>query len=55
MVIISCCYAGPLGEGTRVLRPLRALGVPLLDLIAPRPYLKNQVLNDPTVPHGCRN
>ena len=28
VVIISCCYAGPLSEGTRVLRPLRALGVP---------------------------
>jgi FAD/FMN-containing dehydrogenase len=52
VVIISCCYAGPVAAGARVLRPLRAVGAPLLDLIAPRPYLENQTLNDPTVPHG---
>ena len=52
VVILSCCYAGPLADGTRVLHPLRTLGTPLLDLIAPRPYLENQALNDPTVPHG---
>src|SRR5262249_56053901 len=52
VVILSCCYAGPLADGTRVLRPLRTLGTPLLDLIAPRPYLENQALNDPTLPHG---
>jgi berberine-like enzyme len=52
VVIISCCYAGPVAAGARVLRPLRAVGAPLLDLIAPRPYPENQTLNDPTVPHG---
>ena len=52
VVIVSCCYAGPLADGQRALRPLRACGTPLLDQVAPRPYLENQRLNDPTVPHG---
>jgi FAD/FMN-containing dehydrogenase len=52
VVILSCCYAGRLADGARALRPLRACGTPLLDLIAPRPYMENQALNDPTVPHG---
>src|SRR5262249_13858440 len=35
LLAISACYAGPVEEGERVLRPLRAFGPPLQDLIAP--------------------
>ena len=51
-VTVSCCYAGPVPDGERVLKPLRRHGRSLLDLVAARPYLENQRLNDPTVPHG---
>ena len=35
---IQLCYTGDLAEGERVVAPLRALGTPLADLIAPMPY-----------------
>jgi FAD/FMN-containing dehydrogenase len=51
-VIISCCYAGPPDDGLKVLEPMRRIAQPLFDQVVPRPYLENQQLNDPTVPHG---
>ena len=38
VVAILVCYTGDLGEGERVVAPLRALGTPLADVIAPIPY-----------------
>ena len=52
MVVVVPCYAGPLEEGARVLRPLRERGTPLADLCAPRPFLAHQQSNDPSFPHG---
>lgn len=52
VVAIATCFAGPMEEGERLLRPLRRFGRPLLDLIAPKPYVKNQSMFDPAVPHG---
>jgi len=46
-------YAGDLGEGERVLAPLRALGG--LDLIQPMPYVAVQRLLDPACPKGMQN
>lgn len=46
------CYCGPLDEGEKVLRPLRALAKPLLDSIQPRSYLEMQGLLDTTWPPG---
>ncbi|MGF9760947.1 FAD-binding oxidoreductase [Microvirga sp. 0TCS3.31] len=45
-------YAGPVEEGERVLAPVRALGHPVLDTIAPKPYVAHQKFLDPAVPHG---
>ena len=36
--MIQVCYTGDLAEGERVVAPLRALGAPIADLIAPMPY-----------------
>jgi Berberine and berberine like len=36
--MIQVCYTGDLVEGERVVAPLRALGTPIADLIAPMPY-----------------
>jgi FAD/FMN-containing dehydrogenase len=37
-IVIFVCYTGDLAEGERVLAPLRALGTPVADVIAPIPY-----------------
>jgi FAD/FMN-containing dehydrogenase len=52
VVTIAACWAGDAGEGERALAPLRAHGRPLVDLIAPRPYLELQAMFDLAVPHG---
>jgi hypothetical protein len=43
---IAACYTGPVGEGERILKPLRTFGSPLADLIAPRRYTEMQSLFD---------
>jgi hypothetical protein len=52
VVLIGTCYAGPIEEGERVLRPLRAFRTPLLDLVGPTPYVGFQSALDSTVVHG---
>ncbi len=52
VAIVVVCYAGPIGEGEIVLRPLRAFGAPLVDAIEARPYTELQSMFDATVPHG---
>ena len=52
VVIVASCYAGPMEEAEGVLRPLRAFGAPLLDLVAPTPYVDHQSGLDSTVRHG---
>ncbi len=45
-------WAGDLAAGEEFLRPLRALGTPLVDAIAAKPYVAHQKMLDPAVPHG---
>jgi len=52
VMMLGSCYAGPIEEGERLLRPLRACRPPLLDLVGPKPYTGLQSTLDPTVPHG---
>jgi FAD/FMN-containing dehydrogenase len=52
VVIVGCCYVGPLEEGEDVLRPLRRFGSPLLDGCEPKPYVAHQASLDPAFPHG---
>jgi FAD/FMN-containing dehydrogenase len=53
VTMVGTCYAGPIEEGDELLRPLRERGpVPLLDLVAPTPYVDHQSAIDSTVPHG---
>ena len=52
VVMIGTCYAGPSKDGEQVLRPLRAFGTPLLDLVGPKPYVEFQSALDSTVVHG---
>jgi hypothetical protein len=52
VVIVGCCYAGPVEDGEKVLAPLKAFKKPLLDLCMPKPFVANQAMFDPTFPHG---
>jgi FAD binding domain/Berberine and berberine like len=52
VVMVGCCFAGPVDEGEEVLKPLRRFGSPLADLCAPTPFVTHQALFDPTFPHG---
>ena len=52
VVLVGACHVGPVEDAEVVLRPLRAFGRPLLDLIAPTPYVNHQSALDSTVLHG---
>jgi FAD/FMN-containing dehydrogenase len=52
--MVGTCYAGPIEKGEQALRPLRAYGTPLLDLVGPAPYADFQSAIDSTVLHGWR-
>jgi hypothetical protein len=51
---IPVCYNGPIAEGERVLKPLRAFGSPLVDQIGPMPYTAAQQLIDAFYPPGLQ-
>ena len=52
VVIVGCCYAGPIEEGEEAVRPLKEFRTPLLDLCMPKPFVLHQALLDPVLPHG---
>jgi FAD/FMN-containing dehydrogenase len=52
VALLRVCYNGPLEEGERVLRPLRAFGSPLADLISPMAYTALQSMYDAGAPSG---
>ena len=52
VVMVGTCYAGPIEDGERRLRPLRTFRTPLLDLVGPAPYVGFQSALDSTVVHG---
>jgi FAD/FMN-containing dehydrogenase len=52
VISVGTCYAGPIEDGERALRPLRGFGSPLVDLVGPSPYVGFQAAIDSTVPHG---
>jgi hypothetical protein len=51
---IPVCYNGPIVEGERILKPLRAFGPPLADQIGPIPYTAAQQLIDAFYPPGLQ-
>jgi len=52
VVSVAVCYAGPIEEGEKVVRPLREFGSPLLDLCAPKPFVDLQSMFDVSFPPG---
>jgi hypothetical protein len=49
---VVACWAGPIEEGERVLKPLKAYRAPVLDLCRPKPFVVHQSSFDPSFPHG---
>ena len=52
IVGVVCCYAGPVEQGEKVLRPLKNFRAPVLDLCEPKPFVDHQAMFDPSFPHG---
>jgi FAD/FMN-containing dehydrogenase len=55
VVALAVCWAGDLDAGERALRPLRAFGHPLADLVAPVPFTTLQSMSDAGYPPGQQN
>jgi FAD/FMN-containing dehydrogenase len=51
---ISACYVGPIDEGERAVKPLRAYGAPIQHQIGPRSYVEIQSAGDANFPRGRR-
>ena len=52
VVTVISCYAGPVEDGEKVVRPMKEFGSPVLDLCAPKPFLTHQSMFDPSFPPG---
>jgi FAD/FMN-containing dehydrogenase len=55
VAIITLCHCGSVGDGIDAVAPFKALGNPICDLVAPRPFLEWQAAFDPLVQSGVRN
>jgi FAD/FMN-containing dehydrogenase len=53
VVGLVACYCGPVDKGSEVVRPLKSLGSPALDVLGPMPYLAQQRLFDEGFPTGA--
>ncbi|HMQ53536.1 MAG TPA: FAD-binding oxidoreductase [Anaerolineae bacterium] len=54
VVGIGVCYAGSVEDGIAVVRSLKEFGSPLVDLVAPKPYVAHQTMLDAASPSGRR-
>ena len=52
IVAIAVCHSGSLEDGERAVRPLKELGNPLADIIAPKPFAVHQTLFDVAMAPG---
>jgi FAD/FMN-containing dehydrogenase len=55
VLIFAACYSGDIEEGEKAVRPLRALGKPIADVISPHPFSGWQAAFDPLLTPGARN
>jgi FAD/FMN-containing dehydrogenase len=55
MVAVALCYAGPLEDGEKVIRPLREFAAPAVDVVGPMPYVALQGMFDAGVPWGIQS
>ncbi len=51
---IAVCYNGPIADGEKAVRPIKAFGQPLADTIQPKPFAAHQAFLDSGQPSGRR-
>jgi hypothetical protein len=54
VVAVAVCCCGPMDQAEEILKPLKAFGSPLADLIQPTPYIEQQKLLDDAWPPGSQ-
>ena len=54
VVAAAVCCCGPMDQAEEILKPLKAFGSPLADLIQPTPYIQQQKLLDDAWPPGSQ-
>ncbi|HEX2119953.1 MAG TPA: BBE domain-containing protein, partial [Acidimicrobiales bacterium] len=52
VVGVVACYAGPVEDGERVVRPLKAFGTPAVDMCRPKAFVAHQATFDPSFRPG---
>ena len=55
VLVFAACYNGDIPKGEKAMAPIRALGKPIADVIAPHPFLAWQSILDPLLAPGMRN
>ena len=55
VLVFAACYTGDMKEGEKAMKPLRALGKPIADVIGPHPFTGWQAAFDPLLTPGARN
>ena len=55
ILLLALVHLGKAAEAEAALAPLRAIGNPIADAVAPRPYIEFQSMFDKTAAHGARN
>jgi FAD/FMN-containing dehydrogenase len=55
VLIFAACYSGDMKEGEKAVKPLRALGKPIADVISPHPFTGWEAAFDPLLTPGARN
>lgn len=53
VIAVVACYAGPVEDGEKVMKPLKSFGAPVLDACMPKPYVDHQRTFDPSFKHGA--
>jgi FAD/FMN-containing dehydrogenase len=55
VLVFATLHAGSTTDGERAMRPLRAIGQPIADVVGPTPYAAFQAAFDPLLAPGARN
>jgi FAD/FMN-containing dehydrogenase len=55
IIVFAACYAGPMDGAEQAMKPLRAMGMPIADVIGPHPFAGWQTALDPLLTPGARN
>src|SRR5205823_526468 len=48
VVMVIPCYAGPVEDGEKVVRPMKEFASPIIDLCEPKPFVVHQAMFDPS-------